>query len=599
MIIMKTASTRVLVLVAACLCTISLRAQTPQATPGNPSSPHNRLQLHLAAKPQTPGSRPRGFLASEEGRALMQVSGSPISKTLNARFGVPSQAALAQARARWAQMLAQPRRIGSDPALASAPCNKNGGARFNLEPRQNAVFQNGPSADFILNGIGTGDDLIVQTANDWRGAYISNTWDNSMSGYYVHSSTTADCSVQFEGGLPNFENTFGLGQSVVAADSGRGAFFMADDRFPGGFALFRASASDLLNPQICPPGTHQQQQADSCWMQTPPVLLDRGSEDYYGELEIAVDERQTGGGKGAGDVYVVASMDGDPTTLVIAACTNSLNCSPLATLATSSNNANQFPFIQVRPDGVITVSYAGDFNAGFTTLPILFVTCTPAGAPNPPVCQQPVTVTTVTLPGSSLANIDLIVGAPFYPKFANRLESSGKFTTFMVYNDCKNPYNAPPPNASGVCLNTEVSMTISQDGGQTWSTPSSITPGAAQHFFPTVSNDASTGTVSIAYYSTEGDVFFRNTRVLLSQIAPGSTTLGPARPVTAFSPIDTDPGEVSYGGALDYRIGAIARGTGTPGQTHLYVSFDSATVNGTYNKGPLPELNNHIELLPF
>jgi hypothetical protein len=63
--------------------------------------------------------------------------------------------------------------------------------------------------------------------------------------------------------------------------------------------------------------------------------------------------------------------------------------------------------------------------------------------------------------------------------------------------------------------------------------------------------------------------------------------------------MDIDPGDVSVAGALDYRTGAIAHGTGTAGQSHLYLSFDSDAVNGTYNQKPLPELNNFIELITY
>ena len=201
-----------------------------------------------------------------------------------------------------------------------------------------------------------------------------------------------------------------------------------------------------------------------------------------------------------------------------------------------------------------------------------------------------------------LGNLNLLFGAPLYPKFANRQETNGEFTTFMVYDQCANPYSNPPlPDESNntFCLNTEVNMTFSQNGGQTWTTPVSLTPKIGLHFFPSITNDASTGTVSIAYYSTEGDSLFRNTRVFLSQIAPGSTTPGPAKAVTMFTPIDDDPGNVAEIGAFDYRMGAIARGTGTSGQSHLYLSFDSEKVNGTYNQGPLPELNNFIDLVRF
>lgn len=605
---MKTTSIRLLTLSAACLCTMALCAQDQQTTSASENALHARNQMQAQAqlptsrKPQPPHTRTT-FLTSDEGRALLEVSGSPMSKSLNERFGEPSEAALERARVRWAEMSAERQQIGSEPGAQSVPCNSKSGSRFNLEPRVNAVFQNSPSADFILNGAGTGDDLIVQTANDWRGAFPSNTWDYSMTGYYVHSSKTADCSVQFEGGLPNIGGGTGLGESVVAADSTRGAFFIVGDEFigpGGGFALFRASAADLMNPKICPPGTHLEKQAESCWMQTQPVLLDANSENFYQELGIAVDQRSSG--TGAGDVYVVAS---DLANLYLVTCTTSLKCSSLQTLATFSENFNQYPYVQVRADGVITISYTGD--GTYPSLPIMFLICTPAGAPNPPTCQQPVMVTTVAVPAGEppafpLANINFLLGAPLYPKFANRQESNGQFTTFLVYDDCVNLYSNPPlPNESfsPVCLATAVNMTFSQDGGQTWSTPLSLTPKTALHFFPSITNDASTSTVSIAYYSTEGDSFFRNTRVFLSQIPPGSTTAGPAKAVTTFTPVDDDPGNVAALGAFDYRIGAIARGTGTAGQSHLYLSFDSEAVDGVYNKKPLPELNNFIDLIQY
>ena len=43
------------------------------------------------------------------------------------------------------------------------PCNGATGARFNLEPRANALPQQSEAADFLLNGVGAGEDLIVQS----------------------------------------------------------------------------------------------------------------------------------------------------------------------------------------------------------------------------------------------------------------------------------------------------------------------------------------------------------------------------------------------------------------------------------------------------
>ena len=121
-----------------------------------------------------------------------------------------------------------------------------------------------------MNRVGPGEDLIVQAANDWRGNLSPPVlWDQSVSGYYVHRSSAADCSAQFEGGLPGFTTQgnmeMGTGNVVVAADPARDAFYMADVRFgsasTGGIGLFRAPASALLNSTTCPGGTHTTAQA--------------------------------------------------------------------------------------------------------------------------------------------------------------------------------------------------------------------------------------------------------------------------------------------------------------------------------------------------
>jgi hypothetical protein len=599
---MKTASINVLVLFAACLGTIGLRAQAPQTPQDSKSSPPRgqqpgQAQLHVPPEAQHMHSSTYKYLVSDEGRAWMQVSGRPISKSLNERFGPPSPAAVEQARARLLRMAAQPQAVETESDEKSAPCNGSAGARFNLEPRANAEPQNEPVADFILNGVGQGEDLIVQAANDWRGEYPNKKWNDSISGYYVHSSKTADCSVQFEGGLPDIGQTFGFGEGAVAADPVRRAVFMADGRYPAGIGLFRATTANLLNPKICPPGTHLEAQAESCWGQTPPVLLGPNG-TFPGLGNVVVDERATG--TGAGDVYVLWN----DTYEYLVACTNSLaQCSSPLNVGGKGNIISAGAYIQVRTDGLITISYE---ISQYVNESILFVTCTSAGAPNPPVCQQPTTAATIAhpiptaeFPNQILQNITN-AGMVTYPKHVNRQENNGGFTTFLVYDDCKNPYTPPPPpnDPPTLCLSAEVNMTLSTDNGQTWSNPVSVNVANAHQFYPSIALDASTGTVSIAWYSTEGDRFFHDIRVFMAQIAPGSTALGPAKPVTTFSPIDTDPGpETFYLG--DANMGAIAHGTGKAGQSHLYLSFDSAAVNGTYNKKPLPELNNHIKLITY
>jgi len=589
-----------------------LAGQTPLNRPPLPPAAQKPARLHIPQRLQHSRSATARFLASDEGRSLMQVSGHPLSRYLNEAFGEPSPDALAAARIRWQEKTGHPapsEAAQPEAAPAAAPCNADGGARFNLEPRADAFPQQNAAADFILNGAGQGSDLIVQTANDWRGEFPSATWNNSVSAYYVHRSTTPDCSVQFEGGLPGIPyhggTILGVGDAAVAADPTRGAFFMADMRFGpiAGIGLFRASAANLLNPANCPNGTHQETQAASCWMQTPPALVNPVSQPFFNsEFNLAVDERATG--TGAGDVYLVADTyiaSSAAYAVVIVACTNqTLKCSPMATLAT----AGALPYVQVRQDGVVTVSYLAAAELTSSPEPVAFVTCTPAGAPLAPLCGTPTTVTTIAHPlptpdqfelTTPLKNIDIFTVST-YPKHANRRETNGTFTTFLVYDFCRNPYTPPPPPTPQptLCLNAEVNLAVSGDGGHTWSAPTPLDTASGHHFYPAISADRSTGTVSVVYYSTEGDPFHHRVRVLLNQIAGGSTAPGPPQQITqSLAPMDTAPGFLNID-MDDFHMGAIVRGTGQAGQSHLYTSFNRTSVNGTYNGQPLPEKNNHI-----
>ena len=492
----------------------------------------------------TPRSRGQRFLASDEGRAFLKAIGHPLAPYAIAAFGEPANDTVIPQR--WLQPTANPE---TSVAPATVPCTGNNGARFNLEPRANAFPQTEATADFLPNRVGVGDDLIVQGANDGRGNLTNVKWDGSVSGYYVHSSTTADCSTQFEGGLPTItvqsSALFGIGGTVVAADPERDAVFMADQRFGSlsGIGLFRAAASTLLNSAKWPNGTHLEAQATSCWTATPPVLLFSQPGPDLGGVQpvVAVDERPTGAGTGAGDVYVIGSGPGQTggLNIVLAACTNSLNCGSGAGEIVSGTDSNpDFPYVRVRADGIITISYVNGNNDG--TQDIKFVTCKATGAPKLPTCSAPVLVQHVTQPiFDDLTNIGLISFT--YPKLANRAESGGRFTTFLVYDDCKSPFVQGNPPFT-VCLGAEVVMTISTDNGKTWSVPISVDSAGGHHFYPSITTDPSTGVVHIAYYSTEGDRFVHAVRVFRNQINPGGITIGAPQAVTKLAdPIDGDP----------------------------------------------------------
>ena len=603
---MKSFEASALAVVSGCLLLTTLHGQSPAREPvSNHSAHQSQARLPKALQGlHVPPSAPLRFLASEEGRAFLKATGHPLAPYAIVAFGEPSKDTVVPKQ--WLRQAAEARAIDTP---ATVPCIGNSGARFNLEPRGNAVPQNQAVADFLPNRIGPSDDLIVQSANDWRGNLAHNPhWDQSVSGYYAHRSTASDCSVQFEGGLPSLtvqgSPQLGIGGVVVAADPARDAIFLVDQRFGSlsGEGLFRASASTLLDPTKCPNGTHSEAQATSCWTVTPPAFVfSQPGPDLGGvQPSLTVDERATGAGKGAGDVYVVGSepnLSIQAASISIVACTNSLNCGTGAGIPISGSDASVgFPYVRVRTDGVITVSYINTNTDG--TADIKFVTCTPAGAPKSPVCAAPNLVRHIAQPIvpnidvlQDMVNINLI--AFTYPKHADRAEAGGKSTSFVVYDDCRNPFvQSNPPLTE--CLNAEVMMTASADGGKTWSSPVSVDTASGHHFYPAITTDPSTGIVNIAYYSTEGDKFKHEVRVFRNQITPGGTAVGTPTMVTKIlDPIDGDPDEL---GALqaDAYMGAVARGTSVSGRSRLYISFDSTVATGTYEGHPAPELNNSI-----
>jgi hypothetical protein len=227
----------------------------------------------------------------------------------------------------------------------------------------------------------------------------------------------------------------------------------------------------------------------------------------------------------------------------------------------------------------------------------MFNTCTPAAAPNAPVCGAPVLVTQVPHPIqpnfnilTPMVNVNMMVWT--YPKHASRADKGGKITSFLIYEDCKNSF-------AGVCLQAEVLMTSSTDNGRTWATPTSVDTSAGHHFFSAIATDASTGTVNLAYYSTTGDKYNHRVQVVRNQIAPGATTPGtPQRVTTVLDPIDSDP-QMLGSSLSDLYMGIIARGTGVTGQTHLYDSFDSTVAKGSYEGAQDAELNNHLSMISY
>ena len=486
----------------------------------------------------------------------------------------------------------------------SSPCSGPNGSRFNLEPRANAVVQAAESVAFLPNGAGHGLDLVLATAIDERGL------GGSTDAFYVQRST-ANCHPDLEGGLPFISNVFDLfepfGTPVAVADPAHDAFFIADLRFgtttdDNGVGIVKATAASLLNKSACPNGTQSSGSA-GCFTASS-VFNITSLNAFLSNPHIAVDQRSSG--TGAGDVYaVVTQADPNDTlhnSIFMMACRNAdLNCSNSIKIS-GADLEGDFGWVQVRPDGSITVSYRNTSFPGINPEDIKFVNCTPHGAPNPPTCNTPVTVTSEKTPVFASFIGDVPMGDALYPEHAHRLESDGKtVTTFLVYDRCEVPaieYGF----VEAFCPKTDVVVTSSSDGGRTWSPVTKVTNSPGQQFFGAVATDTSTGSVSIAYYSTEKDPFQQRPQVFLAQIAPGATSVGTPQLLTsasadagARSPVITLTAPKGFGD----RIGLAAGGTGASGQSHAYVGFTWNSVFGTYGGVPMPEMNNHLTQLQY
>jgi len=403
----------------------------------------------------------------------------------------------------------------------------------------------------------------------------------------------------------------GNGGVAIAADPRRDAFFAADLRFGASdnvsaVGLFRVSAATLLNSTLCPNGTHSVAQAKSCWESTPAVVLNPNPPgNLVATLDLpslVVDERASGAGVGASDVYV-AFEDFNVTTggITLIACTNaSLSCSaPLVIGNGSPEFGSVDAHVQVRPDGNITVTYVDQNTPPSNT--IQFVICKPNGAPKAPMCSAPSVVANESQAlgpssaGGSLSGLNLPVFTA--ARHANQLAPDGKtVSTFVVWDRCQTEFQNSPGIYS-TCLDAQVVMSASSDAGATWSAPVPVNSSPGHQFFPWISTDASTGTVNIVYYNTAPDYFHKRIVVSLNQIAAGSTAVGPPIAITSSpAPWDADPTQNPFAIGFDFHFGMKARGTGTAGHSHVYASFTStADRRAIYDGSQLPEQNNNLQ----
>jgi hypothetical protein len=498
------------------------------------------------------------------------------------------------------------------PAFASgrrgtgSGCNPNGN-QFDLEPLVNPPALTGQangSVGFILGRGLNGVDLVVGVAVDARVLTPGLFYDGFyLPAYYVQRANS-NCAADFEGGVPVTRGSGDFPTATapqVAADPAHDAFFMAYSVFKGGenyaMSIAKSTSANLLNGTNCPNGT--QNNPNACWN----LLVDANPLPFvsnYGNTSIAVDQRTQG--TGAGDVYVVASSDtftdpGEKYQIALMACTNStLNCS-INVIASGHDKTTFYPEVQVRPDGGITISYT-DIVFKKTLIPdyqIKFVNCTPQGAPNPPTCSAPTLVTDAKLLGIPPGD-EMGFGDVAYPWHVDRLEADGKtVTNFLIYDECAVSTKTARNVGHYLCSKAEVVIASSTDGGNTWSSFLPVSPNTpGQQFLGNIALDESTGTVNIAYYSTQNDPMQLRTQVFLAQVLPGQTTVGPISQITSTL-LDNTPGcTVQQDAQCSYYVGVAAAGTGKKGQSHVYIHFPGSTNNGSFNGLAFPLYTNTL-----
>jgi hypothetical protein len=489
---------------------------------------------------------------------------------------------------------------------ATSPCNSQNGNLFNLEPRPNAVVQVAASLAVLPNPVNN-NDLIVAAGEDARGLEV-NPPIISGDAFYVERSGS-NCAPDFEGGFPSIITPLNVefsprGDVSVIADPARNQFFFADLNFGGppdenGVGIYKATAANLNSTTDCPSGTEFG--TGPCFT-TAAVVNISGLDQILENPYMAVDPRTSG--TGAGDLYVVVTQrnpDNKTFHISLTACTDGFNCGNAIAIS-GTDLQPDFAWVQVRTDGEITISYRDTTFPGIHPEEIKFLTCTPAGAPKPPTCGSPALVTTENNPVFTTSIGDLPMTDTLYPHHVNRLESNGTFTTFLIYDRCDVGVIKGHGVGDPFCPKTDVVVTSSNNGGATWSPITPVSTSQGQQFFGAIADDTSTGTLNIAYYSTQNNNFRLRPQVFLAQIAPGSTTVGtPQLLTTGFADVQATPpidlmGQPAFFGD---RIGIAVTGTGIAGESHAYVSFTWNSVAGTYDGVSSADVNNHLTLFQY
>ena len=596
-------SVALILLALACSAKWSM-AQPPQPIVRNPNNPP--LFQRFAAPP----SATLRFLLSDRGRKILKRSRTPAAIAVLKALGedvtsqLPATPSIPAAEAE-TQLLPEPELLTQPsprPLIVQSPqtpmvsgCGFNGTV-FNLEPAAVGAPQFTEAVDFFYNVTGVGADLVVEGANDFG---LGGT------GYYVHTAPTG-CAPAFQGKLPDLTGLSGepdsaTGEPVVVIGPAHGNAYMADMHLGSGssggttaIGLFRGPRANLLNTVNCPPGTHTTAQAKTCWplgklINPLPSPMGQYEQDSPG---LAYDDGN--GHVGAGNAYVTGTefdFKANTSRIWLVACTSGLTCSS-PVMISAGDTAAQLSYVQVRPDGGVTITYVQSPNP-FGPIDIKYVACLPQGAPVNPSCAPPVLVMHETQPLSGN-----LIAEPFrvvtFPKHATRVDG-GVTQTFVVWDRCK----VVPPLSVDFCPDADLRMKYTTNNGASWVGPINVDAGAGDQFFPALSTDSLRKTVNIGYYNNSVDPKFHHRMIVsIRQILPGTTT--PTAALAATSTPNDPSSDLFFAGEfIGYYIGLAARGNGSAGASRIYAGYSYNLRQANFGGVAVPQADNYLNRLTY
>jgi hypothetical protein len=211
-----------------------------------------------------------------------------------------------------------------------------------------------------------------------------------------------------------------------------------------------------------------------------------------------------------------------------------------------NDTSTQFSHIALRPDGVITISYASFvFNPNVNpslsqSVDIKLVTCRPNSAPAPPACSAPSLVAHEAQPIPSLERIaQQGFRISTYPTHDNRFNpSKGEYEEFVVWTRCADPPIFPVGKGEFYyweqCPNSDVvkSYSTGSGGAMSWSPAIPVNANTNDQFFSWVRTDHDKNVVNIVYHSSENDSEGHLLQVMENDIDSGKYSVGKSKVLT-------------------------------------------------------------------